>query len=183
MKRPLIILCTLVSTLCVTGCTVGPRYQRPVTNAPQVFRGATAPDINPQQNSRQVISVDDLTTEQAGVTSLGDEKWAEVFKDPTLQQLIREALANNYDVKIAAQRVLEQQDQVGITRAQQFPTVNGGGSYYALGLPSGLLKNLNSGNSGKRYSASKYYAGGFTLSAAWNLDFWGLYRRQTEAAR
>jgi multidrug efflux system outer membrane protein len=89
MKQPLIILCTLASTLCVTGCMVGPRYQRPATNAPQVFRGATAPDVNPQQRSRQAISVEELTTEQAGVTSLGDEKWAEVFKDPTLQQLIR----------------------------------------------------------------------------------------------
>src|SRR3981189_1706599 len=109
MKQPLFILCTLASTLCVTGCLVGPRYQRPATNAPQVFRGETAPDI-------------------ASQTSLGDEKWAAVFRDPALQQLIREALANNYDVKIAAQRVLEQQDQVGITRAQQFPTLSGGGS-------------------------------------------------------
>ena len=45
-----------------------------------------------------------------------DEKWAEVFKNPTLQQLIREAMANNYDVTIAAQRVLEQQDQLGMSR-------------------------------------------------------------------
>jgi outer membrane protein, multidrug efflux system len=97
--------------------------------------------------------------------------------------LIREALANNYDVKIAAQRVLEQQDQVGITRSQQFPTVNGGASYYAIGLPNSLVKRLNSGGNGKSYSASSYFSGGFTLSAAWNLDFWGLYRRQTEAAR
>jgi multidrug efflux system outer membrane protein len=165
MKQPLFILCTLASTLCVTGCTVGPRYQRPATNAPQDFRGAMAPDIN------------------SNTPSLGDEKWAEVFRDPVLQQLIREALTNNYDVSIAAQRVLEQQDQVGITRAQQFPTLNGGGSYYAVGLPSSLVKTLNSGGGGKNYAASNYYAGGVMLSAAWNLDFWGLYRRQTEAAR
>src|ERR1700732_3674034 len=131
MKRPLIILCTLAATLCVTGCMVGPRYQRPATNAPQTFRGAMAPDTNPS------------------TSSLGDEKWAEVCQDPTLQQLIREALANNYDVKIAAQHVLEQQDQVGITRAEQFPTVSGGGSYTALGLPSGLVKKINSSSSGK----------------------------------
>src|ERR1700732_1774434 len=168
MKRPLIILCTLVATLCVTGCMVGPRYQRPATNAPQVFRGATAPDVNPQEPPRRVISVQGLITEQAGITSLGDEEWAEVFKDPTLQQLIREALANNYDAKIAAQRVLEQQDQVGITRAQQFPTLTGGGSYTALGLPSGLVKRLNSGGNGNGYTASSFYSGGVSLSAAWN---------------
>jgi outer membrane protein, multidrug efflux system len=177
VKRIVFFLCTLASATLVTGCMVGPRYQRPATNAPPAYRGATAPEAG------QVVSVQEMLTEQAKVTLLGDEKWAQVFRDPALQQLIREALANNYDVNIAAQRVLEQQDQVGITRAQQFPTVNGGGSYYALGLPSGLVKNLNSGGNGKRYSASSYYAGGFTLSAAWNLDFWGLYRRQTEAAR
>ena len=74
MKQPLFILCTLASALCVTGCTVGPRYRRPAANTPQVFR-ATPPDINPTPIT----------------TSLGDEKWAEVFRDPILQQLIREA--------------------------------------------------------------------------------------------
>src|SRR6266851_3533431 len=167
MKQPLFILCTLASALCVTGCTVGPRYQRPTANAPQVFRGATTPDINPTPIT----------------TSLGDEKWAEVFRDPILRQLIREALANNYDVQIAAQQVLEQQDQVGITRAQQFPTVSGGGSYTAIGLPSGLVNSINSSRNGGGTTAKTFYAGGVTLSAAWNLDFWGLYRRQTEAAR
>jgi len=182
MKQLLFILGTLAPTLCVTGCMVGPHYQQPATNAPQVFRGATAPDVKPEESPRHVISVQGLMTEQVGGTSLGDEKWTEVFKDPTLQQLIREALANNYDVNIAAQRVLEQQDQVGITRAQQFPAVSGGGSYTAIGLPSSLAKSLASGNNGKGYNSS-FFAGGFSLSAAWNLDFWGLYRRQTEAAR
>jgi multidrug efflux system outer membrane protein len=167
MKQPLFILCTLASALCVTGCTVGPRYRRPAANAPQVFRGATTPDINPTPIT----------------TSLGDEKWAEVFRDPVLKQLIREALANNYDVQIAAQHVLEQQDQVGITRAQQFPTVSGGGSYVAIGLPSNLVNSINSSRNGGGTTAKKFFAGGVMLSAAWNLDFWGLYRRQTEAAR
>src|ERR1700723_26421 len=182
MKHPYFVVCILVSTLCVTGCTVGPHYQRPAVNAPDVFRAANAPEIKSQRGPSQVVSVENLKQENTKSGSFGDEKWAEVFKDPTLQQLIREALANNYDVNIAAQRVLEQQDQVGITRAQQFPTLSGGGSYTALGLPSSLAKSLNSGNNGKGYNSS-YFAGGFSLSAAWNLDFWGLYRRQTEAAR
>ena len=182
MKHSLLLVGTLVSTLCISGCTVGPRYQRPAVNSSDVFRAATAPEVTSQENSGQVISVEQLTREKTKAASLGDEKWAEVFKDPALQQLIREALANNYDVNIAAQRVLEQQDQVGITRSQQFPTLSGGGSYTAIGLPSSLTKSLSSGNNGKGYNSS-YFAGGFSLSAAWNLDFWGLYRRQTEAAR
>jgi outer membrane protein, multidrug efflux system len=179
MKHLLFIVCILASTLCIAGCMVGPRYQRPAVNSPDVFRAANAPEINAQGGPGQVVSVENLKRENTKAVSLGDEKWAEVFKDPTLQQLIREALANNYDVNIAAQRVLEQQDQVGITRAQQFPTLSGGGSYTALGLPSSLTKSLYSGGNG----TSSYFAGGLSLSAAWNLDFWGLYRHQTEAAR
>ena len=182
MKHLYFVICILGSTLCVTGCMVGPHYQRPAVNAPDVFRAPNAPEIKSQGGPSQVVSVENLKRENAKSGSLGDEKWAAVFKDPTLQQLIREALANNYDVNIAAQRVLEQQDQVGITRAQQFPTLSGGGSYTALGLPSSLAKSLTSGNNGKGYNSS-FFAGGFSLSAAWNLDFWGLYRRQTEAAR
>src|SRR3984885_2507923 len=179
MKHPYFVVCILVSSLCFTGCTVGPHYQRPGVNAPDVFRAPNAPEIKSQGGPSQVVSVENLKQENTKSGSFGDEKWAEVFKDPTLQQLIREALANNYDVNIAAQRVLEQQDQVGITRAQQFPTLSGGGSYTALGLPSSLTKTLyTNGN-----TTSSFFAGGLSLSAAWNLDFWGLYRRQTEAAR
>src|ERR1700679_2763685 len=182
MKHPYFVVCILVSTFCVTGCVVGPHYQRPAVNAPDVFRAASAPEIKSQGGPSQVVSVENLKRENTKSGSLGDEKWAEVFKDPTLQQLIREALANNYDVNIAAQRVLEQQDQVGITRAQQFPTLSGGGNYTGLGLPSSLVKSLNSGSNSNNTS-SRFYSGGLNLSAAWNLDFWGLYRRQTEAAR
>jgi multidrug efflux system outer membrane protein len=181
MKQPHFIHCVLASTLCIAGCMVGPRYQRPVVNSPDVFRAANAPEANSQVGSSQVISVEELAREKTKAASLGDERWAAVFKDLTLQQLIREALTNNYDVNIAAQRVLEQQDQVGITSAQQFPALSGGGSYYALGLPGSLAKNLYSSGSGK--TSSNLFAGGFSLSAAWNLDFWGFYRRQTEAAR
>jgi multidrug efflux system outer membrane protein len=158
---------SLLLMLVLTGCKLGPKYARPDVDLPGGFRGE-APAL-------------DTTGTPA---SLGDEKWAEVFKDPTLQQLIREALANNYDVRIAAQRVLEEQDVAGITRSQQFPTVGGGGSYTALGLPNSLLSGLSSGSSnGSSGGESRYYAGGITLSAAWNMDFWGQYRRQTEAAR
>ena len=67
----------------------------------------------------------DADAAKACRASLGDQKWWDVFQDPQLQQLIRTALQQNYDVRIAATRVLEAQAQVGITRADQFPTVNG----------------------------------------------------------
>ena len=107
-------------------------------------------------------------------SSLGDQQWAQVFQEAELQDLIRRALANNYDVRIAAQHILEQQAQVQITRSQQFPTLSAGGLGAGADIPS-----LNTSTS----TISPLVEGSFSLSAAWNPDFWGLYRKQTEAAR
>jgi len=161
---------TLAASL--AGCKVGPNYKRPVVATPASYRGALAPDI----------------AATATTTPLGAQKWDTVFTDPVLQSLITEALKNNYDVKIAADRVIEQQAQVGITKAGEYPTVTGGGSYDAIGLPSSLLNSLNSNNNSsgsttKKNSQTNYFSGGLTASVAWNLDFWGMYRRETEAAR
>jgi multidrug efflux system outer membrane protein len=156
---------SLLLMLALAGCKFGPKYARPAVATPAGYRGL-APSVNQSTIPARIF---------------GDEKWAEVFQDPALKHLIQEALANNYDVRIAAQRILEQQDVVGITRSQQFPTVAGGGSYAALGVPNSLLSGLSSSSS--KGGESQFYGGGITLSAAWNLDFWGLYRKQTEAAR
>lgn len=148
-----------VLSLIVAGCAVGPNYKRPAANTPQTFRGSAAPEIS----------------QKTSAASMGDEKWSEVFHDPVLKKLIAEAITSNFDARIAAQRVLEEEAQVGIVRSQQFPAINGGGSYTGLGLPGSFV-----GNSGL---PSLVYGGGLTASGAWNLDFWGLYRRQTEAQR
>jgi multidrug efflux system outer membrane protein len=164
-------LIALAVTATLAGCKVGPNYKRPTVATPASYRGSLAPDIAPAANS---------------TTPLGAQKWQTVFTDPALQALITEALKNNYDVKIAADRVLEQQAQLGVTRAAQYPTANVGASYDALHIPSGLLNSLNNNNNSSSSSSnnnSNYYAGGLTGSAAWNLDFWGMYRRQTEAQR
>lgn len=171
MKNTFRSLSTFGLILTIAGCKVGPNYKRPTIDTPASYRGALAPDI----------------ADTSTAPSLGTQKWDTVFTDPVLQQLIAVALKNNYDVKIAADRVLEQQAQVGVTRAAQYPTLSAGASYDALGLPSGLFSSLNnsSNNSSSSNSSSQsnYYSGGLTASVAWNLDFWGMYRRQTEAAR
>ena len=158
MKRLESIVIGSLLAAFMMGCTVGPNYKRPVTSTPQSYRGAMAPEIQPASQT----------------ASLSDEKWADIFQDPVLKKLIAEAIANNFDIKIAAQRVLEEEAQVGIVRAQQFPTVNGGASYTGAGLPSSFTGTA---------LPSQVYGGGLTASGAWNLDFWGLYRRQTEAER
>ncbi len=172
MNHPARTVSALAVLIVVSGCKVGPNYKRPVVSTPASYRGALAPDIAVNRTA----------------PPLGAQKWNTVFTDPVLQQLITEALKNNYDVKITADRVLEEQAQVGVTKAGQYPTLSVGGTYDALGLPSSLLNGLNnnssSGNSSKsNTSSTHYYAGGLTASAAWNLDFWGYYRRQTEAAQ
>jgi len=140
----------------LAGCNVGPKYVRPNVTAPPVFRGA-----------------DDSAVASDPAKSLGDENWAAIYREPELQALIRKALANNYDVRIAAQRILEQQAQVKITRSQQFPTVTVGGTGIGASLPSSLGTKIT----------SPLVDGSFNVSAAWTPDFWGLYRKQTEAAR
>lgn len=139
------------------GCNLGPKYVRPQLTAPPAYRGA-----------------DNVTVSSADKDSLGDQQWARVFREPELQQLILTALENNYDVRIAAKRVLEQQAQFRIIRSQQFPTVAVGGTGIGVDLPNSLGSGLPSGATA---------VGSLNLFAAWNPDFWGFYRRQTEAAR
>lgn len=140
----------------LAGCTVGPNYVRPNYTAPSEFRGA-----------------DDTAVTSDARGSLGDEQWATVYREPELQDLIRKALDNNYDVRIAAQRILEQQAQVRITRSQEFPSITVGGTAIGATLPSSLGTKL----------PSPLVEGSLSVSASWTPDFWGLYRRQTEAAR
>ncbi len=140
----------------LAGCTVGPNYQRPPVPLAPAFRGA-----------------DGASVTGADAASLGDEKWAAVFREPELQNLIRTALSNNYDVRIAAQRVLEQQAQLKIAHAQEFPTLSVGGTGIGAELPDSFSNTLG----------SSIYEGSFSLSGAWTPDFWGLYRRQTQAAQ
>ena len=154
MKTASFLLASLAITL--TGCNVGPRYHRPAYQAPATYRGA-----------------DDASVSSNAAGSLGDEKWAEVFREPELQALISRALANNYDLHVAAQRVLEQQQQVRITRSQAFPQISAGGSGIGAEFPGNLGSDIT----------SPIALGSLNLSVAWTPDFWGLYRKQTEAAR
>src|ERR1700690_4413821 len=140
-------------TVLLAGCAAGPNYKRPAVVVPPAFRGAPA-------------------SEGDNAGSFGDEKWWEVFQDSQLQALIRAALEHNYDVRIAAARILAAQAQLGITRSNEFPS--------AAAIAQG---------NGSRNAQSKFfsaYDNSYTelgLGFQWNLDFWGKYRRATEAAR
>ncbi|HEY0757903.1 MAG TPA: efflux transporter outer membrane subunit [Acidisarcina sp.] len=142
--------------LLIVGCTVGPKYTRPQVPAPPAFRGADeAPVVSDPKDS------------------IGDQQWSVVFREPELQELIRAAILNNFDTRIAAQRVLESEAQVSITRSQQFPQLTIGGLGAGAALPASVGQSLG----------NPFVLGSLSATASWTPDFWGLYRKQTEAAR
>jgi outer membrane protein, multidrug efflux system len=159
-----------LATAGLVGCAVGPNYKRPAVDVPVTYRDQSADSSSQQAKPQQPARGSSL--QSTSVQSLGDEKWWEVFQDPELQALIRSALRNNYDVRIAATRILQAQAQVGITRADQLPSVSVGGNVTSQQNPQlGPIP------------AYELTQGEVAASAAWNLDFWGKYRRATEAAR
>jgi len=168
--RSFTLIAFLVLVTGLTGCAVGPKYRRPAADVPGTYRGMTAGAPNAEAQPDQDHAESSKTASAA--RSLGDEKWWEVFQDPQLQQLIRTALKNNYDVRIAATRVLQAQAQLRITHADQLPTLSAGGEIFNERSPTvGSIPSYET-------TQGEVYA-----SASWNLDFWGKYRRATEAAR
>ena len=178
MRKQSIAAALGAATLLLSGCTVGPKYKRPTVDTPTVYRDAEA-----SGNTQTSMEPHDLNgaplpgqsnPPPSTALSLGDEKWWEVFGDPRLQNLIRLAIKQNYDVRIAAERVLESQAQLAITRSQQFPEINGGGGYTAQRYPSAQFGGLGS---------FVTHLGELGLSSSWNIDLWGQYRNATKAAR
>jgi len=150
-QRTTLAAMLVASALLWPACTVGPNYQRPVTTPLDAFRGAT---------------------ESATLgKSLGDEAWANVFHDEALKRLISAGLTNSYDVRIAASRILQAEAQLGITRADQFPTING----QVTGQ-----KTHGPVSGGESKTTGVAQVGG---ALSWEIDFWGKYRRATESAR
>jgi outer membrane protein, multidrug efflux system len=145
------LLAASVLLLSLCSCRVGPNYNRPTVTTPDQYRGL-APDAAPQPPGE----------------AFGEMKFWTVFQDKVLADLIREALANNYDIRIAATRVVQAEAIVGITRADQLPSLGANGSI--------------------QWVQSSQFPGAPTfdtlgLQAAYIIDFWGKYRRASEAAR
>ena len=136
-----------------SGCAVGPDYKRPSVVAPETFRFGTNPTTN----------------------SLGELPWWEVFKDPTLQELIRVALTNNYDLKQAVARVEQARNVAVLARAPLLPQVG-----YSGGVGHGRNAAFNTPAALNGATISSAQVG---LSAAWEIDIWGRIRRLSEAAR
>ena len=160
----------LLALAVLAGCKLGPNYERPQIAVPTIHRGSQP----------QSPTTDPATTQpdpSAEEKTLGELSWWEVFKDPTLQDLIRTAIRQNYDLRIAAARVDEARALLRVTRSDQYPSIRADIastseriSQNAAGLP------LIDDQQGIGVNSL-----GMTL--AWELDFWGKFRRASEASR
>ncbi len=139
--------------LIAAGCTVGPDYRRPEVPVPATFRdGPPEAPGDPR--------------------SFGDLAWWQVFQDVQLQALIRTALAQNYDLRVAATRILQARAQVTIARSFQYPSADA--------TAAAPYNRATGGDKPPEYETFLPQGG---LSVAWELDLWGRFRRATEAAR
>jgi outer membrane protein, multidrug efflux system len=151
MKKLALFTITVIASGLVAGCAVGPNYHRPTVQSPAAYRDLSE---NPQV--------------QAQAASYADLPWWQVFQDPQLQELIRTALKQNYDLQLATERINGARAQVAITRSNQFPQVQGNADF----------------SGGKEHNVqSKFNFLTLTADAAFQLDFFGKLRRATEAAR
>ena len=143
-----------VTTLSLAGCAVGPNYHRPVVNGPSGFRDAT---------------------NTVSTNSLADLPWWAVFKDPNLQNLVRVAITNNYDLRITLTHIDQARAIQAQARSEFLPQVSykgeaNRGRNEFLGTPTP--------NGGQTMNS---FLGGF--EAVWEIDLWGRVRRMNEAAR
>jgi len=157
MKR---CIALMIAALLTSGCTVGPRYKRPTAAVPGTYRG-----VAPEQGIASPVA-------SGQILSIAEQKWWDVFQDEQLRALIRVALQQNYDLRIAASHVLEAHAQLGIVRADQFPTLSGGAAIADIRTSQSKLSPTVETSTGQ-----------VNVSAAWDLDFWGKFRRATGAAR
>jgi outer membrane protein, multidrug efflux system len=136
---------------------VGPDYQRPPVETPDVFRASPTPTPDAK--------------------SIADLKWFEVFSDEKLQELIRTALVQNYDLRDAVARVAAARANLGITQADQYPNFGVGGGFTSVELSRQGEFSLSSGNRRRDFGTV------FLSLFSFEIDIWGRLRRATESAR
>src|ERR1017187_10074762 len=141
----------LIAILTLTGCAVGPNYRRPAVNTPAAFRGATEENV-------------------VSTNSFADLPWWGVFKDPALQDLVRVALTNNYDLRITLTRIDQARALPAQARPQFLPQVGYDGE-----AARGRNEYLGTVAPNPRPVTTDSYLAGF--EAVWEIDLWGRVRR------
>ena len=157
---PALLLLTMLFTACTT---LGPDFVKPSAPVEEKWIEAETPQIK---------------------TEPGDHSaWWKVLNDPVLDRLIEIASDQNLSLQIAGLRILESRALLGIAVGLQYPQaqqLNGGYSYLKSSKNAPPLSSLPDDINNRIDSSSNVYQFGF--DAAWELDFWGKFRRSVEAA-
>jgi multidrug efflux system outer membrane protein len=135
------------------------KYQRPPIKAPDEFRGTQS-------------------TSTGDANSIGDLKWFEVFQDEALQKLVRTAMDQNYDLRLAVARINAARANVGLARSNQFPQFDVGADLTTMRTSGNTGVNVP-GQSGQKRSFGEVFLSLLTFE----VDLWGRRRQQTKAAR
>lgn len=151
----------IIAAVGMTGCMVGPNYQRPAVQIPQNFR---APEPLPASQA----------------ASFADLKWWQVFQDEELQGLVKTALVQNYDLRDAVARVEAARANLGVVRSNEFPQVDATGNIQftrlsrngQFPLPPSFVPSQN-----------RNWGEASLNLLSFEVDLWGRLRRATEAAR
>jgi NodT family efflux transporter outer membrane factor (OMF) lipoprotein len=174
------VLKSLAMLLVLSGCTVGPDFKRPSWASPSSWFGG----------NKEVVK----RPASVPVAQPIDPNWWTLFNDPRLTSLEQRVAAQNLDVQLATVRLAESRAQLNITRASEFPTLNGNASYERqkpsdngifAAFPSasganGAFGNTTGGITGTDIPAFDIYQGGF--DASWEVDLWGRVRRSVESS-
>ena len=149
-----LVLITAISSLFVGCAAVGPNYARPQMPSPAQFR----------------------FVEGAAAESMADAPWFQVFDDATLQALIRDAIANNLDLRVAVARVEEARARAGIAKSFLYPQIDFRANY-------GIRQASNaSKESGSDAEDTTHQSGAYGFQLSWELDLFGRIRREKEGA-
>ena len=151
MKRLARVTNAILASAFIAGCAVGPNYHRPAVQTPAAYRDLSeSSPVQPQ------------------AASIADLPWWQVFQDPQLQQLVRVALKQNYDLELATERINAERAQLVVTRSNLFPQVSGDPNF----------------TGGREQNFQTYYNFlSLAADATFQLDFFGRLRRATQAAR
>jgi outer membrane protein, multidrug efflux system len=151
MKRLARVTAAILVSALIAGCAVGPNYHRPVVQTPAAYRDLSeGSPVQPQ------------------AASIADLPWWQVFQDPQLQQLVRVALKQNYDLELATERINAERAQLAVTRSNLFPQLSGDANF----------------TGGREQNFQTYYNFlSLAADATFQLDFFGRLRRATQAAR
>jgi multidrug efflux system outer membrane protein len=148
----------------LSGCKLGPSYHKPLATTPAAFRGSAAANA-------------------PNAPSIAEMQWFEVFKDAHLQDLIRTALAQSYELRVAVARVDAARANLGVTRSDQYPSINAGGTIIGVQPTEQGVLPIPAAISETGIFRQRTFGAPFLDLLAYEVDLWGRLRRATEAAR